>query len=157
MNDEWITALGKMTYGIYVLTTSYKDEINGMIASWVSQISYEPLLIMVAVHPNRYSYHLLEQSGCFVLHVLGKDQANFLSRFKGSVPEDKFAGIQWQRGPTGCPVLKDCLAYFECELRSKYAPGNHALFVGEVITSQNFAGDEPLSTLDYDGVYQGRS
>ena len=157
MNDEWIKALGTMTYGIYGLTTFYKDEINGMIASWVSQVSYEPLLIMVAVHPNRYSYHLIEQSGCFALHVLARDQTDFLSRFKGSHPKEKFSGLQWQRGATGCPVLKNCLAYFECEVTSKYAPGNHTLFVGEVITSQVNTGGEPLSTLDYNGVYLGRS
>ncbi len=31
-----------MTYGIYVLTSFHKEEVNGMIASWVSQISYAP-------------------------------------------------------------------------------------------------------------------
>ncbi|MEJ2286300.1 MAG: flavin reductase, partial [Desulfobacterales bacterium] len=38
-----------MTYGIYVLTSCHQQEINGMIASWVSQVSYTPPLIMVAV------------------------------------------------------------------------------------------------------------
>ncbi|MDY6879361.1 MAG: flavin reductase family protein, partial [Thermodesulfobacteriota bacterium] len=63
MNTEWQEVLGKMTYGIYVLTTSVKEEINGMIASWVSQVSYEPPLIMVAIHPNRYSHHMVKESG----------------------------------------------------------------------------------------------
>ena len=71
MKDAWIQALGKMTYGIYVLTTCDKEEINGMIASWVSQVSYDPLLITVGVHPNRYSHHLIEQSGRFALLSVG--------------------------------------------------------------------------------------
>ncbi len=146
-----------MTYGIYGLTTFYKDEINGMIASWVSQVSYEPLLIMVAVHPNRYSHHLIEQSGCFTLHVLTRDQSDFLSRFKGSITKDKFTGIQWQRGATGCPVLKNCMAYFECKVKTKYVPGNHTLFFREVIKARVVTEGEPLRTLDYDGVYLGRS
>jgi flavin reductase (DIM6/NTAB) family NADH-FMN oxidoreductase RutF len=54
-----------MTYGIYVLTSFYKEEINGMIASWVSQVSYDPLLIMAAVHTHRYSHHLIEKAGAF--------------------------------------------------------------------------------------------
>ena len=65
MKDKWIRALGSMTYGIYVLTSFYEEEINGMIASWVSQVSYDPLLIMVAVHPNRYSHNLIDKSGCW--------------------------------------------------------------------------------------------
>jgi len=83
MENKCIKALGKMTYGIYVLTTFYADEINGMIASWASQISYAPPLVSVAIHPNRYSHHLIEQSGSFALHTLAKDQTEFLSRFKG--------------------------------------------------------------------------
>ena len=97
MKDEWIQALGNMTHGIYVLTSFYKEEINGMIASWVSQVSYDPLLIMVAVHPHRYSHGLIEKSGCFALHVLAADQSNLLSRFKGADPKAKFSSIQWQR------------------------------------------------------------
>ena len=156
MKAQWIKALGTMTYGIYGLTTCYKDEINGMIASWVSQVSYNPLLIMVAVHQNRYSHRLIEQSGCFALHVLAGDQAEYLDRFKGSGSHEKFTGLQWRRGATGCPVLQDCLAYFECEVKTKYAPGNHTLFCGEVIASQVFSQGDPLTTLDYDGVYLGK-
>ena len=65
MKEGFLKAIGKMVYGIYVLTASYKDEINAMIASWVSQVSYDPLLIMAAVHPNRYSNFLIEKSGFF--------------------------------------------------------------------------------------------
>jgi flavin reductase (DIM6/NTAB) family NADH-FMN oxidoreductase RutF len=38
MGKEWQQAFGKMVYGIYVLTTARGDEVNGMIASWVSQV-----------------------------------------------------------------------------------------------------------------------
>ena len=157
MKDEWLQALRKMTYGIYVLTTFYKKEINGMIASWVSQVSYDPLLIMAAVHPNRYSHHLIEQSGCFALHILARQQSDFLSRFKGSDPRAKFSSIQWKRGKTGCPVLSECIAYVECNVKNKYTPGNHTLFLGEVVVAEAFAEEQSLSSLDYDGTYLGRS
>ena len=41
-----MSAFSKMAYGIYVLTTAVEDKMNGMIASWVSQVSYEPPLIL---------------------------------------------------------------------------------------------------------------
>ena len=156
MKYEWIQALGKITYGIYVLTTTYNEEINGMIVSWVSQVSYDPLLIMVAVHPNRYSHALIEQSGCFALHVLDKKQKAFMSRFKGPDPQTKFSSLQWEKGETGCPIVKDCTAYLDCLLKTSYAPGNHTLFVGEVVDGQIFSQGDSLSTSDYDGVYLGR-
>ena len=157
MKEEWIQALGKMPYGIYVLTTCDEEDINGMIASWVSQVSYEPLLIMVAVHPNRYSHNLIHKSGRFALHVLDKKQTSFLSRFKGPDPQAKFSSLQWEKGITGCPILKDCIAYFDCEVKASYAPGNHTLFIGEVLDGRILSLGDPLGTMDYDGVYLGQS
>lgn len=156
MKDEWIRALGAMTYGIYVLTSFHKEEINGMIASWVSQVSYDPLLIMAAVHTNRYSHQLIEKSGCFALHVVARDQANLLKRFKGSDPQAKFASIQWKRGTTGSPVLADCIAYFEGKIVERFCPGNHTLFFAEVVDAKLIAEAQPLSSMDYDGVYLGK-
>lgn len=157
MKAEWLEALGKMTYGIYVLTSCYQEHINGMIASWVSQISYEPPLIMVAVHPNRYSHHLIENGGVFALHVLSDSQKNLLMRFKGPDPKNKFCGLNWTRGKTSCPILSDCLAYLECELKVHYRPGNHTLFVGEVLAAGGPAEGIPLTTMDYDGAYLGKT
>lgn len=156
MQDDWKKALRTMTYGIYGLTSFYKDEINAMIASWVSQVSYDPLLLMTAVHQNRFSHRLMSQSNCFALHALTRAQSDLLQRFKGSGSKEKFSGLQWRRGITGCPVLSDCLAYFECRIKDKYTPGNHTLFIGEVIDAQVVTAGDPLSTLDYDGVYLGK-
>ena len=83
MQEEWKKALGTMTYGIYGLTTFYKDEINAMIASWVSQVSYDPLLIMAAVHQNRFSHRLIEQSDCFALHALTRSASGFSAALQG--------------------------------------------------------------------------
>jgi flavin reductase (DIM6/NTAB) family NADH-FMN oxidoreductase RutF len=145
-----------MTYGIYVLTTHHGEEINGMIASWVSQISYDPPLLSVAVHPNRYSHHLIQKSGSFALHLLHRDQTDFLTRFKGPDPKAKFAATEWVRGKTGSPILKQCLGYVDCVLREHYAPGNHSLFIGEIVDGQLFSHEDPLSTLDYEGAYVGK-
>ena len=148
--------LAHLTYGIYVLTTRYQNIINGMIASWVSQISYEPPLILAAIHPNRYSHDLLQQSGCFALHSIAKDQQELLSRFKGPDPAEKFSSLAWSQGLTGCPILNDCIGVMECEIIQQLAPGNHSLFIGKVVHAVFNGADTPLCTLDYDGCYRGK-
>lgn len=157
MKEEWIKAFAKLTYGIYVLTSKTDAAINAMIASWVSQVSYEPPLVMVAVHPKRYSHQLIRQGGAFALHVLANTQANLLSRFKGADVKAKFTSLDWTSGKTGCPILKECLAYLECNLKTHYRPGNHTLFIGEVISAGVFADGEPFTTLVYDGTYLGKA
>ena len=157
MKDTWQQALGKMTYGIYVLTASYQDEINGMVASWVSQVSFDPPLVMVAIHPSRYSNRLVTQSGCFALHVLSKNQKDFLTRFKGPDPAAKFSSVQWKKGKTGCPIIEDCIAYLECKVKDSCNPGNHTIFIGEVVHAQFISDKTPLNSADYKGVYFGKS
>jgi flavin reductase (DIM6/NTAB) family NADH-FMN oxidoreductase RutF len=79
MKNELLSAFGQMTYGIYILTSKFDDEINGMVASWVTQVSYDPPLIMVAVHPNRYSHNLIKKGNVFALHVLDRSQKDMLN------------------------------------------------------------------------------
>lgn len=156
MKAAWINAFSKMTYGIYVLTSCYREQINAMIASWVSQVSYDPPLIMVAVHTRRYSHRLIDKGRCFGLHVLANTRTDCLAPFKGTDPIAKFDALEWRRGQSGCPILRDCLAYFECKVKSQIQPGNHTLFIGEVVDAGEIVPGVPLTTEDYDGVYLGK-
>lgn len=157
MEKEWLAAFGNMTYGIYALTTAFEDKINGMIASWVSQISYAPPLITVAVHPDRYSHKLISKSKCFALHVISQDQKKFLKRFKGPDPLAKFLNLEWTKGKTGSPVINDCIAWFECEVINSFNPGNHTVFIGKVVNAKVISEKTVMSTADYEGAYIGKS
>jgi flavin reductase (DIM6/NTAB) family NADH-FMN oxidoreductase RutF len=154
-NEDGVEVLKRLPYGIYVLTTAHGELRNGMIASWVSQVSYEPLLIMVAVHPNHYSHRLITKSGSFALHLLRRDQKDFIRRFKGPDPKAKFESLKWFPGKRGCPILTGCIGYLECEVREIYEPGNHTLFIGKVVGAGVFEEGDPLSTFDYEGFYLG--
>ena len=107
-------------------------------------------------YPDRYSHQLIEQSGCFALHVIDRLQTEFLARFKGPDPISKFSAMQWEHGKTGCPILSECMAYLECKVKASYSPGNHTLFLGEVVDAQSFADGTPFSSMDYNGVYSGK-
>jgi flavin reductase (DIM6/NTAB) family NADH-FMN oxidoreductase RutF len=156
VENIWLKTMGQMSYGIYILTSFYRKERGGMVASWVSQVSYDPPMVMVAVHPKRFSHHLIDQSGYFALHLLSRNQTDLIDCFKGPDPAAKFASIPWSRGKTHCPVLASCLAYMECEVKARYSPGNHTLFIGEVIDAHSFSDKKTLSTFDYSGVYVGK-
>lgn len=161
MDQEWQAAFGRMIYGIYVLTVRSGDRINGMIASWVTQVSHEPPMIMAAVHPDRYSCRLIEQSNAFALHVVARSQKDLLKRFKGPDPDGKFQGIGTRTARTGSPVLTDCLAWFDLSVKARHQPGNHVLYICEVVDAGTapLTADRatPLCTLDIDGMYTGKT
>ena len=156
MDKQCLEILGRMTCNLYVLTTHHAGINNGMIASWVSQVSYSPPLIMVAVHPNRFCHHLIEKGRALALHLLSKNQKELIVRFKGPDPEGKFDSLEWARGKTGCPILQDCVGYLECRIFDSFAPGNHTLFIGEIVDGKVLSEDDPLDTTGYEGVYIGK-
>ncbi len=124
-----------ITQGVYVVTVRAKDKINGMTAAWVSQVSFKPAYLMVAIAPQRYTYGLIQESGYFCLNALKEGQIDLAKHFgfKSGRQEDKFQGIDFLSALKGSPVLKEAFAYYECEVVSTCEAGDHVLFIGEVV------------------------
>ncbi len=120
--------------GVFIVTVRHGQRINGMTAAWVSQVSFRPRLLAVAIAPERYTYELLKESGVFCINVLGEDQIDLARHFgfKSGRDVDKFAGLSYLNALKGSPVLKSAIAYFECTVVSTCETGDHVLFVGEV-------------------------
>ncbi|KAF0122320.1 MAG: NAD(P)H-flavin oxidoreductase [bacterium] len=151
-----IKALEKMTYGLYILTAKMGKEINGMIASWVSQVSFNPPLVMAVIRRNRYSHKMVKESGVFALNVLGKDNSGLVSKFKAPTPEEKFKGIRWETKTTGAPIISETVAYMDCNLVNSIDTGDHTIFIGEIVDADTLKDGIPMTSLDYGKVYIGK-
>jgi flavin reductase (DIM6/NTAB) family NADH-FMN oxidoreductase RutF len=135
MQDIAFTAL---VHGVYVVTTRAGDKINGMTAAWVSQVSLNPLLVMVSIAPTRYTHSLIAESGVFALNVLTRDQTELAKRFgfKSGRKIDKFAGLEYLTAPSGSPILPQAYAYLDLKLVHTYPAGDHKLCLGEVTAAK---------------------
>ena len=136
MNDRIIEAMAYLSYGIYVLTSNKGDEKHGMIASWVSQVSHDPPLVMVAIRKNRRMHPIVKEAGAFALHVLDKDDEQIIGRFKLPSPAERFADTDCVTLETGCPILEDKLAYMDCRLVTTLDTGKvfEAVFIRRAFT-----------------------
>jgi flavin reductase (DIM6/NTAB) family NADH-FMN oxidoreductase RutF len=149
--------LEKLVNGVYLLTCCRGEEINGMPVSWVSQVSSQPPLVMAAVRPDRYSHAMVEESGVFALILLGREQRNLVDRFmlKGAFKAEKFKDLALKEGNTGCPVLLGAAGFLECQVTSSQRPGDHTLFIGEVIEAGWHKDVSLLTIPDYGHTYGG--
>jgi flavin reductase (DIM6/NTAB) family NADH-FMN oxidoreductase RutF len=131
-------AFAALVHGVYVVTTRLQDVVNGMTASWVSQVSLKPLLVMVSIAPSRYSHSLIKDSGIFAINVLDSTQADLGKRFgfKSGRQVVKFAGLEWISAATGAPILPQAYAYLDLKLTETYPAGDHTLFLGEVVAAR---------------------
>ncbi len=147
MDPAMDRAFRLIPYGIYVLAVRHGETRRAMIVSWVSQVSYDPPLLMVALRRNRPALPILRESGAFTLSLLGADRKSLVSLVKGS-PVDS----QLESGG----ILKDALASWECRLSFAADTGDHVLCVGEVLRASAGQEGRPLTTEEYGKSYIGQ-
>lgn len=122
---------------------------NCMAATQVVLLSYDPLLIAVAVSPSHYTYELIAASGEFSVAVAGRDQADLVrnvGRSKGR-DVDKFGhfGIATRKATViDAPLIEGCLAALECTVHQIVPTGDHRLVIGHVLAHHHFADGTPL-------------
>lgn len=150
-----LEAFRLIPYGIYVLTARRGAELEAVVVSWVSQVSYSPPLLMVALRRNRKALPVIRESGLFSLSLLKKEQRDLLPRLKlrpgESFPADIFEGMNSGE----CPAVKGCLASWHCRLTSLVEPGDHILCIGEVQSASLHCEGKALTTADYGKTYIG--
>jgi flavin reductase (DIM6/NTAB) family NADH-FMN oxidoreductase RutF len=130
------TVLRMIPYGLYVLTAKGKDDIvAAATVNWVTQVSFTPPLVVVAVKADSQIHPIIKESKAFVLNVLGKDQgATAFTFFKPAVREGRtVSGEPFRSGTTGAPVLERAPAFVECRLVESGERGDHSIFVAEVV------------------------
>ncbi|MGB9761665.1 MAG: flavin reductase [Caldimicrobium thiodismutans] len=123
-----------ITQGVFVVTAQADSKINGMTVAWVSQVSFKPRLLAVAIAPQRYTYELIEKSKVFCINVLSEDQIELAKHFgfQSGRKINKFETVPFKYALKGSPVILSAIAYFECEVTHMYETGDHIMVVGEV-------------------------
>ncbi|MEM3509533.1 MAG: flavin reductase family protein, partial [Nitrososphaerota archaeon] len=105
--------VNKTTNGVYVIGSTNGKTINGMTSAWLTQISFNPLLIAVSIDINHYTCELIKRGNVFSVNVLYDDQKEIAKHFgsKSGKTFNKFSSIDYTFHSTGAPILKDCLGY----------------------------------------------
>jgi flavorubredoxin/flavin reductase (DIM6/NTAB) family NADH-FMN oxidoreductase RutF len=128
LDSDLDKALGRLSGGLYIITAQKGDVSGAMLASWVTQASFKPLGLTIAVAKDRAIESMMHAGDKFVLNVLeeGNYQTlmrHFLKRFAPGA--DRFAGVKTQPATNGSPILTDALAYMECEVVSRMELSDH--------------------------------
>ncbi len=130
------TVLRMIPYGIYVITAQNDGgAIAAATVNWVTQSSFDPPLIVVAVKADSGALQTIAESHHFAMNFLGKgQQGQAFAFFKPTAVEDgTINGEPYCSGSTGAPILEDVPARIECRLDDVIARGDHHIVIGEVV------------------------
>ena len=145
-------ALGRLSGGLYVVTAKQSERSGAMVASWVSQASFNPPGITVAVAKDRAIEALMQVGDRFVLNVLAADNhqnllRHFLKRFPPGA--DRFAGVATlENAADGGPVLSEALAFLDCEVKQRLECNDHWLIYSQV-RNGNVANQQALTATHH--------
>lgn len=149
-------ALGRLPSGLYILSARDGDHASGMLASWVQQAGFEPPMLTVAVHRDRFLAAWVETSGRFALSQVRAGQKGLMKRFARSLPpeESPFDGLAVRQDAEGGPVLDEALAYLDCKVVGRLDSGDHRVYLAEVVAGAVLApGEEPFLHVRQNGFH----
>jgi flavin reductase (DIM6/NTAB) family NADH-FMN oxidoreductase RutF len=150
--------LKTIPYGFYITGVVGSDgETNGFTTCWVSQVSFEPQQIVVAVRKDQHTHDLIETGGVFSLNFLDTEQEDLARRFTRPLqPEDgTLGGSPYSTGETGAPLFNEAFAYLECRVVGKMEAGDHTVYLGEVVAANLERPADILTDLDTTMDYGG--
>ena len=153
-----LKAFHKISYGLYLVASEYREKKTGYIANTVFQVTSEPPQLAISCHKNNRSAQTILDSGIFSVSVLKKEvNMKILGDFgfMSSNDMDKFSGIKTTTAKTGAPIVLDSsMAWFDCKVVNSVDLGSHYLIIGEVLDSDEISDEEPLTYQHYREKYK---
>lgn len=145
-------AMYKLTYGLFMLTTTDGEKQNGCIVNTVSMITDSPKRITVFVNKANYSEELLRKTGIFNVSVLTENTPFDIFKQFGFVSgreKDKFEGGRYATSENGLYYLSEYAnAVLSAKAIDAYDYGTHTLFVAEVTEAKTLSSDRSV-TYEY--------
>lgn len=145
-------AMYKLTYGLFMLTTTDGQKQNGCIVNTVSMLTDNPKRIVVFVNKANYSEELLKKTGVFNVSVLTESAPFEIFKqfgFQSGRDTDKFAGGRYEVSANGLYYLPEYAnAVLSAKVIDHYDYDTHTLFVAEVTEAKKL-NDEKSVTYEY--------
>lgn len=164
--------LDRMPYGLYIVGSAKDGDVNGMMADWVMQVSFNPRLVAVAFEHDARTLQNVRSYRFFTVNLLSQEEesmelaAKFAQPYYGAkikgrsrtATEEihhKLEGIAHTRTVRGCPVLEAAMGWLECEAEEFVAAGDHTIVIGRVIDSRLLREGEVLTSTYTGWNYSG--
>lgn len=131
---------GNMLYPLPAVMVSVADaqgNSNIITIAWAGTICTNPPMVSISVRPERYSYHMIEETGEFVINLTTEElaYATDYCGVKSGRDVDKFKELKLTEEKAEhvkAPMIKECPVNIECRVVKKEELGSHHMFLAEV-------------------------
>lgn len=124
--------------GVTVVTAMLDAEPRGLSVNAFASVSLDPPTVLVCVSRTSRSYRALLRAEVIAINLLSEAQEALAMTFAGKA-ENKFAGVDWARGPCGAPLLAGASAQFEVATENLALASTHVVIIGRVVSCAHSA------------------
>ena len=151
-NKNDMTALFRIGYGLYVVTSNDGKKDNGLIVNTVTQLTDSPYRVAVNINKANYSHHVIQQTGILNVNCLSVDAPFSVFQqfgFQSGRSVDKFAGQKVNRSDNGLVFLDKYInAFMSLKVEQYVDLGTHGMFICSV-TEARVVSDKDTMTYTY--------
>ena len=151
-NKNDMTALFKIGYGLYVVTSNDGKKDNGLIVNTVTQVTNTPNRIAVTINKDNYSHHVIKQTGVMNINCLSVEAPFKVFEtfgFQSGRNVDKFADCQPLRSDNGLVFLPRYInAFMSLKVENYVDLDTHGMFICSV-TEARVISDKETMTYSY--------
>ncbi len=151
-NKNDLTALFKIGYGLYVVTSNDGKKDNGLIVNTVSQVTSSPNRIAVTINKDNYSHHVIKQTGKMNINCLSEDAPFSVFEkfgFQSGRNVDKFENCLPLRSDNGLVFLPRFInSFMSLKVENYIDLDTHGMFICSV-TEARVISDRPTMTYSY--------
>ena len=152
-NKQDMTALNRIGYGLYVVTSNDGSKDNGLIVNTVSQLTDSPLRVAVSINKENYSHHVIKQTGKMNVCCLSVDAPFKVFEtfgFQSGRAVDKFGDSEKLRSDNGLVFLPRYInAFMSLKVESYVDLGTHGMFICSVTEARVISDAESMTYAYY--------
>ncbi len=152
-NKNDLTALFKIGYGLYVVTSNDGKKDNGLIVNTVTQVTNTPNRIAVTINKDNYSHHIIKQTGKMNINCLSVDAPFSVFEafgFRSGRTVDKFADCTPLRSDNGLVFLPRYINSFMSLKVEQYVDlDTHGMFICSVTEARVISDRETMTYAYY--------
>ena len=136
---------GNMLYplpAVMVSVADQKGEANIITVAWTGTVCSSPAMLYVSVRPERYSHHMIKETGEFVVNLTTEDlvKATDYCGVRSGKDVDKWKEMNLTKGKADklsyAPIIEECPVNLECKVTEVKELGSHDMFLAEVVAVQ---------------------
>ncbi len=148
-----LTALFKIGYGLYVVTSNDGKKDNGLIVNTVSQVTNTPNRVAVTINKDNYSHHVIKQTGIMNLNCLSTDAPFSVFEtfgFQSGRAADKFAQCKPLRSDNGLAFLPRYINSFMSLKVEQYVDlDTHGMFICTITEARVISNVDTMTYTYY--------